>query len=99
MLPENVCLQMTGSKRNPVVHVNYLKRDKSDPVNKMKPFFFVKVLDKMRTRNDKGGLETRHFVELDDGTTLWCADEGVLEGLLEEKLSLKDMFAAEQNLV
>ena len=81
--PENVRLRMPDSRKNPVVHVSHLKRDKTDQPYRVKPSV-VKVLDKMSTRNAKGRLDSRYFVELNDGTTLWCTDEGVPEGLLQE---------------
>ena len=42
------------------------------------------VLDKMRQRNQKGRLETKFFVELDDGETLWVPSESVADRLIEE---------------
>ena len=60
--PENVRLQMSDARKNPVVHVNHLKRDTADQPYTIKPSI-VRVLDKMRTRNAKGRLDTRYFVE------------------------------------
>ena len=82
--PENMRLHMPDSWKNPLVHVNHLKRDKADQPCRIKPSV-VRVLDKMRTRNAKGRLDTRYFVELNDGTTnLWTSDDSVPDTLLEE---------------
>ena len=81
--PENVRLRMPDSRKNPVIHVNQLKRDKADHPNRIKPSV-VKVLGKMRVRNAKGRLNTRYFVELKDGTTSWTPDDSVPDTLLEE---------------
>ena len=81
--PENVRLRMPDSRKNPVIHVNQLKRDKADQPNRIKPSV-VKVLGKMHVRNAKGRLNTRYFVELKDGTTSWTPDDSVPDTLLEE---------------
>eukprot|EP00795_Rhopilema_esculentum_P017524 gene17524-9148_t len=80
---ENVKLDMPDSNRHPVVNVNRLKRDKADdPVEMSKSI--RKILDKMRTRNEKGRLETKYFVELANGETMWIADDHVSSHLLED---------------
>ena len=53
VLPEDVRLRMPDSRKNPVVHVNYLKRDKTDQPTRIKSSD-VKVLEKMHRRNAKG---------------------------------------------
>ena len=60
---ENVSLKMNDSKRHPVVNVNRLKLDKSDKLMEVSKSI-KKVLDKMRTRNEKSRLETKHFVQV-----------------------------------
>ena len=83
---ENVKLKMgtsEDSRRHPVVHVNCLKPDKADNLEKVSSDV-IKVLDKMRTRNDKGWLETKYFVELENGETLWLDDTHVSLSLLEK---------------
>ena len=74
---------MPDSQKNPVVHVNHLKRDKADQPYRIKPSV-VRVLDKMRTRNAKGRLDTRYFVEMNNGTMLWTSYDSVPDTLLEE---------------
>ena len=80
---ENVKLKMRDSRRYPVVHINRLKPDKADNLDKVSSDV-IKVLDKMRTRNDKGRLETKYFVELKNGETLWLDDTHVSLSLLDE---------------
>ena len=66
-----------------MVNVNRLKPDKSDKlieVNKL----VTKVLDKMRTRNEKGRLETKYFVQLETGEALWVSDDFIDQKLIEE---------------
>ena len=66
-----------------MVHVNHLKRDKTDQPYRIKPSV-VRALDRVHTKNAKGRLDTRYFVELNDGTTLWTSDDSVPDMLLEE---------------
>ena len=82
---ENVKLKMRDSRRYLVVHINRLKPDKADNLDEVSSDV-IKVLDKMRTRNDKGRLETKYFVELKNGETLWLDDTHthVSLSLLEE---------------
>lgn len=73
---ENVRLHMPGSNRHPVVNVNHLQRNKADdPIETSKSI--RTVLDKMRNRNEKVRLETKYFVELENGETTWIADDFV----------------------
>ena len=71
---ENVKLKMNDSKRHPVVNVNRLKVDKSDNLRELSKSV-KRILDKMRTRTEKGRLETKFFVQLENGETLWISDD------------------------
>ena len=55
---QNVKLKMNNSKRHPVVNVNRLKVDKSDNLRALSKSV-NRILDKMRTRTEKGRLETK----------------------------------------
>ena len=55
---ENVRLNMDNSKRHPVVNVNRLKIDEADNL-KRRTESVTRILDKMRTRNEKGRLESK----------------------------------------
>ena len=80
---ENAKLDMSDSKRYPVVHINRLKKNiADDPIELSKSI--RKVLDKMRTRNTKGRLETNYFVELDKGETTWIANDFLDSRLLTD---------------
>ena len=80
---ENVKLNMPDSNRHPVVNINRLKKDNADdPAEICKSI--RTVLDKMRTRNEKGRLETKYFVELQNGETTWIADDFVSAELLKD---------------
>eukprot|EP00794_Sanderia_malayensis_P010573 gene10573-11695_t len=79
---ENVKLQMGNSRRHPVVHVNRLKPDKADNPEKVCEEV-VEIMDKMRSRNDKGRLETKYFVLLRSGESLWMDDAHLPNELLE----------------
>ena len=50
---ENVRLNMGNSKRHPVVNVNRLKIDEADNLKRITESV-TRILDKMRTRNEKG---------------------------------------------
>ena len=65
---------MNDSKRHPVVNVNRLKGDKSDNLRELSKSV-KRIHDKMRTRTEKGRLETKFFVQLDNGETLWMSDD------------------------
>ena len=80
---ENVELDLKDSRRNRIVHVDQLKRCTMEQIDKVKDRVRT-VLDKMRQRNQKGRLETKFFVELDDGETLWVPSESVADRLIEE---------------
>ena len=54
---ENVRLNMGNSKRHPVVNVNRLKIDEADNLKRITESV-TRILDKMRTRNEKGRLES-----------------------------------------
>ena len=60
---------MSDSERHAVVNINRLKPDKSDKITEVKNLV-TKVLDKMRTKNEKGRLETKYFVQLETGEAL-----------------------------
>ena len=76
-------LNMPDLNRHPVVNINRLKKDNADdPVEICKSI--RTVLDKMRTRNEKGRLETKYFVELHNGKTTWIADNFVSAELLKD---------------
>ena len=71
---ENVKLDMPNSKRHPIVHINHLKKNyAANPIEVSKSI--QKVLDKMCTQNEKGRLEIKYFMELDNGETTWIADD------------------------
>ena len=74
---------MNDSKRHPVVNVNRLKLDRSVKLMEVSKSI-KKVLDKMRTRNEKGRLETTYFVQLDTGETMWISDNSIDQKLIEE---------------
>ena len=74
---------MNDSKRHPVVNVNRLKLDKSDKLMEGSKSI-KKVLDKLRRRNEKGRLETKYFVQLDTGETMWISDNFIDQTLIEE---------------
>ena len=74
---------MPDSNRHPVVNINRLKNDNADdPVEICKSI--RTVLEKMRTRNKKGRLETKYSVEVHNGETTWIADEFVSAELLKD---------------
>ena len=76
-------LKMPDSNRHPIVHINRLNRDNADdPAEICKSI--RNVLEKMRTRNEKGRLETKHFVELNNGETTWISDDFVSAQLLQD---------------
>ena len=65
------------------MNINRLKRKiADDPVEISKSI--RKILVKMRTRNGKGRLETKYFVELANGETMWIADDHISSHLLED---------------
>ena len=78
---ENVKLKMGDSRRHPVVNVNRLKMDKADDLKRISESV-TRILDKMRTRNEKGRLESKYFVELKNGETLWIADDYITPELI-----------------
>ena len=80
---ENVKLEMPDSNRHPIVHINRLKRDNADDPAEIRKSI-RKVLDKMRTRNEKGRLETKYFVELNNGETTWISDDFISAQLLQD---------------
>ena len=63
---ENVKLTMGNSKRHPVVNVNRLKIDEADNLKRITESV-IRILDKIRTRNEKARLESKYFVELKNG--------------------------------
>ena len=71
---ENVRLNMGNSKRHPVVNVNRLKTDEADNLKTITESV-TRILDKMRTRNEKGRIESKYFVELKNEETVWIADD------------------------
>ena len=79
---ENVELDLKDSRRNRIVHVDQLKmctvKQQADIQDRIRT-----VLDKMRQRNQKGRLETKYFVELDNEETLWVSSECVANSLIE----------------
>ena len=80
---ENIELDMPDSNRHPIVHINRLKKNNADdPIDVSTSI--RNVLDKMRTQNEKGRLETKYFVELDNGETAWIADDVVDSRLLTD---------------
>ena len=80
---ENVKLDMPDSNRHPVVHINRLKKNNADDPTEVSKSI-RKVLDKIRTRNEKGRLEAKYFVELDNVETTWIADDFVDSRLLTD---------------
>ena len=66
---EIVKLNMGNSKRHPVLNVNRLEIDEADNLKRITESV-TRILDKMRTRNEKDRLESKHFVELKKGETV-----------------------------
>ena len=65
---------MNDSERHPLVNVNRLKVDKFDNLRELSKSV-KRILDKMRTRTEKGRLETKFFVQLENDETLWMSDD------------------------
>ena len=80
---ENVRLKMNDSKRHSVVNINRLKPDKSDKLIEVSKLV-TKMRDKMRTRNKKGRLETKYFVQIETRETVWVWDDFIDQKLIEE---------------
>ena len=80
----NVKLDLEGSKRNPVVNVEHLKPFTGLLANEGKNI--VKIVDKLRrSRNfDTKRLESRYFVEFNDGQTEWVPTDVVPTELCTE---------------
>ena len=74
---------MPDSNIHPFVNVNRLKKNKADDPAELSKSIRT-VLDKMRSRNEKGRLETKYFVELNNGKTTWIVDEFVDSRLLQD---------------
>ncbi len=78
---EYVKSKMNSSRRNPMVHVNWLKPDKADNLEKISSDV-KEILDKMRTRNNRVWLETKYFVLLKTRESLWVEDTHLPKDLL-----------------
>ena len=59
---------MNDSRKHRIVNVNRLKVDKSDNLRELSKSV-KRILDKMRTRTEKGRLETKFFVQLENCET------------------------------